>query len=114
LGPSFYWDLSQRLGLSVGAGGAVGILPGDLKFDEVLTLSDGSMSHNQGKVSSTQVTYGGYVGAAVMYHAVTHGDLYLAAQFMPMASTTFEGEGRQARLNLQGQVFISAGLNWPF
>jgi len=114
LGPSFYWDLGQRFGLSVGAGGALGIVPGDLKYDEVLVLSDGSSSHNQGKVSSTQITYGGYVGATLTYHAVAHGDIYLAAQFMPMASTTFEGQGRQARLNLDGQIYISAGLNWPF
>ncbi len=115
LGPTFYWDLSQYFGLSIGAGGAVGIVPGDLKFDETITdLLDGSTAHNQGKVSSTQVTYGGYVGAALMWHLVAHGDVYLGAQFMPMASTTFQAQGREAKLNLDGQVYISAGLNWPF
>jgi hypothetical protein len=114
LGPSFYWDLSQRFGLSAGAGVALGILPGELKYDEVITFSDGSTSHNQGQASSTEITYGGYVGAALTCHLIAHGDVYLAAQFMPMASTTFEGQGRQARLNLDAPIYISAGLNWPF
>ncbi len=114
LGPSFYWDLGQHFGASAGAGAAVGIMPGELKYDELITLPDGSTAHNQAQADSTPITFGGYVGGAVMWHAVSHGDIYVSAQFMPMGSKTFDGQGRQARLNLQGQVLISAGVNWPF
>jgi hypothetical protein len=114
LGPSLYWALSDRFALSIGFGGALGIIPGNLKYDETITSPGGSTTHNQGQVGSTQITYGGYAGATFLCHLMPHADAYLGAQFMPMASTTFEGQGRQARLNMDGQVFISAGLNWPF
>lgn len=114
LGPTFYWDFGRHFGLYAGGGPAVGLVSGELKYDETISFSGGGTAHNSGHVSGTQFTYGGYVNATVVYHAVDGGDFYLGAQYMPMGNTSISGGGREADLKLGGQVYITAGINWPF
>ena len=113
LGPSLYWDLNQHLGLSAGVGPALGIVSGDYKYDEIVSAGGGS-ARNHGQVGGTDLVYGGYVNATLMYHLVENGDLYVGVQYMSLGNATISGGGRQGRLNLGGQVYISAGINWPF
>ena len=114
LGPTLYWDLSDRLGLYAGAGPAVGFVSGSLGYHDELLLTDGSTVRANGSTSGSGITYGGYVNATLVYHAVENGDFYIGAQFMPMSGTTISGGGRSGKLNLDGQLYITAGINWPF
>jgi hypothetical protein len=118
LGPSFYWDVTEKVGLSFGAGPALGIVSGDFNYNETITsLSDGISAHNHGQISATDVVYGGYVNGTVMYHINDFGrnaDLYLSVQYMPLSDATIGDSHREGQLNLSGQVYISAGINWPF
>jgi hypothetical protein len=100
--------------LAVGAGAAVGIVSGGLKYDETLLFADGSTATNQGKVGNTKMVYGGYLAGTLLYHAVKHGDLYLGLQYMPLTSATISGDGREATLQMSGGLYLSVGLNWPF
>jgi len=113
LGPSLYWDLNEYLGLSASAGPAIGIVSGNYHFDETITAG-GNRSENKGQIDGTDIVYGGYVNASLMYHLVQNGDLYLGVQYMPLGNASISGGGRQGQLNLGGQVYISAGINWPF
>ncbi|MGA3282955.1 MAG: hypothetical protein ABSD57_00665 [Verrucomicrobiota bacterium] len=110
LGPSFYWDLTEHVGMSLGAGPAVGIVSGNYKYDEII----GGGPHNTGQIGGTDLVYGGYVNAAVMYHVVDNGDIFIGAQYMPMSDATISGGGREGRLNLGGQLYFSVGISWPF
>ena len=112
-GPTFYWDLSDKVGITLGAGPAVGVVSGDYKYNETITANNIS-AHNSGKIGGTDFVYGGYVNAMVMYHVVDNGDIYAGIQFMPMTDATISGDGRMGRLNLGGQVHFSVGVNWPF
>ncbi|MGH7976758.1 MAG: hypothetical protein ACREC8_08845 [Limisphaerales bacterium] len=109
LGPTFYWDLGEHVGVSLGAGPALGVVSGDYKFDETI-----DSARNKGSFGATDLVFGGYVSAMVMCHVVDNGDIYVGAQYMPMQNADFSSGGRQAQLNLGGQVYISAGINWPF
>jgi hypothetical protein len=111
LGPSVYWDLNEDFGLSAGAGPAVGIVSGSLKYNE--TISTSSVP-NKGQIDATDLVYGGYANASLMYHLEKNGDLYVGVQYMSLGDATISGNGREGRLNLGGQVYISAGINWPF
>jgi len=113
LGPSFYWDLTEHVGMSLGAGPAVGIVSGDYKYDETITAG-GINARNTGRIGGTALVYGGYVNAAVMYHVRNDADIYIGVQYMPMGNATISGGGRQGRLNLGGQLYFSVGINWPF
>lgn len=113
LGPTLHWELSQRLAAAVSAGAALGVVSGELQFNEQLQLPDG-VANNGGAFSSTEIVYGGYLSAALMFHAEEHGDFYLGVQYMPLSDATFSGGGREAKLDLTGAVYISAGINWPF
>jgi hypothetical protein len=113
LGPTLDWDLSRRVGLSLGAGPAVGIVSGDYKYNEVITAG-GVSANNSGKIGGTDFVYGGYANALVMYHVVDHGDIYAGVQFMPMSNATIGGGGREGQLNLTGQLYFSVGINCPF
>ena len=113
LGPSFYWDLTEDFGMSLGAGPAVGIVTGNYKYNETIT-SGGVNAHNSGSFGTTDVIYGGYVNGTLMYHVLDNADFYLSAQYMPLGNASFSSGGRQAELNLGGQVYVSLGINWPF
>jgi len=109
LGPSVYWDLGQYIGFSASAGPAVGIMSGNLNYNEMI----GATKYT-GQIDATDVVYGGYVNASLMYHLVQNGDLYVGVQYMSLGNATISGGGREAQLNLGGQVYLSAGINWPF
>jgi hypothetical protein len=113
LGPSFFWDMTEHIGVSLGAGPAVGIVSGDYKYNETITASGVSASNN-GKIDGTDVVFGGYVNGALMYHVQSDADIYISAQYMPMGDATISGGGREGRLNLGGQLYFSIGINWPF
>jgi hypothetical protein len=113
LGPSVYWDLNEYFGFSAGAGPAVGIVNGNYNFDEVITAG-GTSAINKGQINATDVVYGGYVNASLMYHMVPNGDLYVGVQYMSLGNATIGGGGQEGQLNLGGQIYLSAGINWPF
>ena len=117
LGPTFYWDLTDRLSLSLGGGPAVGLVSGDFKYDETITYTVGvnqKSAHNTGKTDGTDLIYGGYVNATVLCHVTDNGDIYAGVQYMPMSNATISGGGRSGRLNLGGQIYFTVGVNWPF
>jgi len=112
-GASVTLELNRHLDVFAGVGPAVGIVSGDARFKETI-VAGGGTGENSGKVGATTVVYGMYVNAAIMYHAEENADIYLGAQFMPMGDATISDGGRQARLKLGGQAYISAGINWRF
>jgi hypothetical protein len=114
LGPTFYWDISQKFSASFGVGPAVGLASGELDYNDVITVLNGPPTYNNGHISATDFTFGGYVNGTLLYHLDESADLYLGVQYMPMGSADFNGGGRQAQLQLDGQVYISVGINWPF
>ena len=114
LGPSVYWDLNEHFGLSASAGPAMGIVSGDYKYNEIVSAG-GISANSQGQIGATDLVYGGYVNATIMYHVPNESaDIYLGAQYMPMEDATFSNGNRESRLKLGGQVYISAGINWAF
>jgi hypothetical protein len=114
LGPLLHWEFHPRWAASFSAGPAFGYLNGDLKFDETIVSADGGSASNRGSTGGSDFVFGGYVSATLMFHAEDHGDLYIGVQYMPLGSTTVSGGGREARLDLSGGVYFSAGINWPF
>lgn len=114
LGPTWQWDPHPRVSTLLGAGAALGIVSGDLKVLESVQFPDGTRGVNAGRHSETELTYGGYLSAALLLHTVENGDLYLGVQYMPMSSATFRGAGRRAQLNQTQAVYFSVGINWPF
>jgi hypothetical protein len=116
LGPSFYWDWSDHLGMSLGAGPAVGVVSVDYNYDEIVTTASSS-AHNVGGFGTTDVVFGGYVSAMLMYHFQDNGrnaDIFVGAQYMPMGDATISDSGREGCLNLGGQAYVCIGMNWPF
>jgi len=112
-GPSFYWDLTEDFGMSLGAGGAMGVVTGNYKYNETIT-SGGVSAQNFGSFGTTDLIYGGYASGTLMYHVLDNADFYLGAQYMPLGNASFSNGGRQAELKLGGQVYVSVGINWPF
>lgn len=116
LGPTFYWDFAENWSVSLGAGPAVGVVSSEYKYNEVISTPI-STSKNNGSFSGTDVVFGGDVNASLVYHTADKArpvDLYISAQYMPLGSADFSHGGRDARLDLSGQIYISAGVNWPF
>ena len=114
LGPTFYWPLHRRWAVSVSGGGAVGLVTGDYKFNESAVFGAGSTAVNSGKFGKTEATYGGYVSAMTLFHLQRDADLFIGAHFMPMTEVKFKENGREAKLDMSGAVYFTAGINWPF
>jgi hypothetical protein len=113
LGPTLYWNLNDYLDMAVGGGPALGFVSGRLEYDETIT-TDTTSSRNSGHIDGTDVVYGGYVNATLTCHIEEHGDLYVGVQYMPLGDASISGGGREGKLNLGGQVYFTAGINWPF
>ncbi|HVU09388.1 MAG TPA: hypothetical protein VHG89_12670 [Verrucomicrobiae bacterium] len=117
LGPTFYWDLTEHFGVSLGAGPTIGLAAGKYKYDETITANNIS-AHNKGSFDTTGFTFGGYVNGTVMYHIMDWngktGDIFASAQYMPMKDVSFGSGGREAQLRLGEQLLFSVGINWPF
>lgn len=114
LGPTLYWDASQWVAMSVNAGPAVGFVTGEYKYDETISLPDGTTPHNRGSFGVDKFLFGGSVSATVYFHVVENGDLYIGAKYMPLGKVDVTSAGRRAELDLSGGLYISAGFNWPF
>jgi len=116
LGPSFFWEITPNLGLSLSGGPVIGCVTGNYDYDETITIN-GLGTHNGGSFGATAVMYGGYVNATLKYHIMDNDRnayLFLGAQYEPLSKTTFSSGGRSAELDLSNQVNISAGIGWPF
>jgi hypothetical protein len=114
LGPTLRWEPHRRWAVAASAGFALGILTGDYNFSETIALADGGSTVSRGKVEATDLAYGGYVSALVLFRATDQGDLFIGAQFMPMSDASIAGAGREARLDLGTGFYLTAGFNWPF
>jgi len=114
LGPTFFYDLSSRFGLSASVGPAVGLISEELKFNSLLTYADNTTGRVRGRFSDTDIVYGGYLSLMGTVHVEENGDLYLGVQYMPMSSSSFSKGGREATIDLSGQVYISLGVSWIF
>ena len=114
LGPTLHWELGRYFAVEVSGGGAVGIFTGNYNFNETIVFADGSQSVNQGKIGASEITYGGYASALLMFHTAEQADIYVGAQFMSLGDVQVSGAGRQARLQMGMGVYLSAGINWPF
>jgi hypothetical protein len=112
-GPFFYWDINDYFGFAFGAGPALGIVSGNYQYNEIISAG-GVSARNSGEFSAIDLTFGGYVNGTVLYHIINDADFYLSAQYMPLGSASFSSAGREGQLNLGGQVYVSAGINWPF
>ena len=99
--------------MSFSAGPALGIVSGDYKYDETVTVG-GVGARNPGKFGGTDLVYGGYVNGALMYHVQESADIYISAQYMPLGNATIGSGGREGRLKLGGQLCFSLGISWPF
>jgi hypothetical protein len=114
LGPMLHWELHPRWAVSFSAGPAVGYVDGELRFDETIVSADGGNANNRGRTGDADFVFGGYVNATLLFHAEEHGDIYVGVQYMPLGSASVSGGGREARLDMSGGLYFSAGVNWPF
>ncbi|HEX4343387.1 MAG TPA: hypothetical protein VH255_08345, partial [Verrucomicrobiae bacterium] len=116
LGPTFNVNLGKSFSITAGIGPALGVVDGELQFNENIVTSVSSTS-NKGHISATQLVYGGYVNFTALYHLPSdagHADIYISTQYMPLNTATFKGAGREGQLELSGQASVSIGFNWPF
>jgi hypothetical protein len=109
-----HWEFARRWAVQGSAGGAVGLVTGEYKFDETITLASGSSSFNSGRIGTTEFVYGAYINGMVLFHVEEHGDIYAGLQFMTLSDSELDKDGRRARLDLGGAFSIIAGVNWPF
>lgn len=122
LGPTLRVDLTRHFALDVGAGPALGIVTGYYRYNETITYTAADTgqsisANNSGRFETTAITYGGYINAMLSYRiqdVTGPADVFLGAQYMPMTEAKFSQGGREADLNLKGQIYLTAGLSWPF
>jgi hypothetical protein len=114
LGPMLRWEFYPRWTLNASGGGALGIFDATYKFDETISASANSGAHNKGKFGTTDVLYGGYAGAIVMWDSGDDWELYLGAHFMSLQDGKISSGGREATMHLDAAIYITAGINWSY
>lgn len=124
LGPTLRIDLTRHFSVYVGAGPALGLVTGYYRFNETITYQvpgtptpPPTVANSSGRQEFTDFVYGGYVNAMLSYRiqdVTGPADIFIGAQYMPMTDAKFSQGGREADLSLKGQIYITAGLSWPF
>lgn len=114
LGPTLFLDVTPEFGLAGSIGPAFGVLTETCRFDEKITYGDGSTGRAKGNFSATDLVYGAYVNMVATYHADENGDIYIGVQYMPMTGSKFSQGGREASVDLMGQIYFMLGVNWIF
>jgi hypothetical protein len=114
LGPTVRWEFWPRWTLNGSAGGALGIFDAEYRFNESISATPTSSVNNKGKFGSTDLKYGGYAGAAVMYDTGNYWEAYLGAYFISLQDGKISSGGREATMHLGAAVSITAGINWTF
>lgn len=113
-GVTAFWRFQPRWALSGSVGPALGLVPGSYIYNETFTLDDGTVTSESGKMSHTEVVFGGYAAAVLHCRVVHSADAYLGMQFMSMQSAEFGNSQREASLDLGATFSLSLGVNWPF
>jgi hypothetical protein len=115
LGANARWDLGGRWSMSAGLGFATGIVTSDYTYKETIVYDlGGGTSNYSGSYRSTDYVFGGYGELMVYCQVEKSGELYLGGQYMGMTSVHMSDQGRDAELNLNGGIFITAGIHWAF
>ena len=113
-GATLFWRFQPRWALSGSVGPALGLVPGSYIYNETFSLSDGSVSSESGKMSHTEVVFGGYAAATLHCRLIESADVYLGMQFMSLQDADFGDSQREASLDLGATFSLSLGVNWPF
>jgi hypothetical protein len=114
VGPTLHYEFAPHFAVEGSAGGVLGIVSGDYRFNETIYGSEGTVTKIHGKFGTTDVVYGGYVNSVVLFHVEEHGDIYAGVQFTSMTDSDFSKNGRSARLDLGAAFSFLVGVNWPF
>jgi hypothetical protein len=113
VGPLLRWEFYPRWTLNGSAGGAFGVFDAVYRFNETISTTTTGVN-NRGKFGTTDLTYGGYAGAVVMFDTGNAWEAYLGGHFMSLSDGKIESAGRSARMHLGSAIFITAGINWTF
>lgn len=114
LGPMLRWQIDPSWSLSGSAGIAVGLMHADLVLDEMLNIPGSPSVPFQAEEGDSDITYGGYAGAVVMYDTGYYWEAFLGVHIMSMTDAELSGVGRRANLSLGAGIHITAGINWSF
>jgi hypothetical protein len=114
LGPTVRWEFWPRWTLIGSAGGALGIFDAEYHFNESISATPGSSVNSSGKFGATDLKYGGYAGAVVMYDTGNYWEAYLGAYFISLQDGKISSGGREATMHLGSAISITAGINWTF
>lgn len=114
LGPLVRWEFLPYWTLNGSAGGALGIIDAEYEFNETISANANSSVNGRGSFGDTEIKYGAYAGAVVMYDTGNYWEAYLGAHVMSLQDAKFSSGGREANMQLGAAVFITAGINWSF
>jgi hypothetical protein len=114
LGPMIRWEFYPRWTLNGSAGGALAIFDAEYHFNEVISSTTAGSVASRGKFGTTDLKFGGYGGAVIMYDTGNQWEPYLGAHFITMQDGKVSSGGREAIMHLGAAVYITAGINWTF
>jgi hypothetical protein len=114
LGPTLHWELTRHFAFAISGGAAVGLADCEYKFKERIQITGGGQTSNRGSFSQTDVVYGAYGGVTFLYHTIEKADVFVSAQYLMLDKVGVSAAGRTATLDLGGNLYLSAGVNWPF
>jgi len=114
VGPYVEYQLGRRWALDAGAGLAVAIVNGDASWSETLTVNGVTDPTHSGKSSDSDVMFGWYVGANILFHINERWDLNAGVQYQDVGKYHQNAGVREAELDLSKSLFVTAGVSWRF
>ena len=109
LGPYLEVPFKGRVNLAFSGGLAVGLLDADVSWSQTAGNSGPSGSGND-----TDILWGGYVSATMLYQVDDHWGLFSGAQYQSLGTYEHRFGGRKVELDLRRSIFITVGLSYTF
>jgi len=116
LGPYVEMPLTRRLSLHLSGGLAVGLLDGNMHWNETFTMpNDGGSVSRSGGGDDTEPLWGFYANLQAQYQFNDRWGLEAGVQFQDLGTYdhTFGG-GRTAEVDLSKSIFLHAGVSISF
>jgi hypothetical protein len=114
LGPYLEMPLSERWSLHLSGGLAVGLLDGNVSWNEQLAIPGGPTLTRAGSGDDTKFLCGYYVGLSAAYQFNDRWGLEAGVQFQDLGVYDHNFGGSRVELDLSKSVFVHAGVSFSF
>jgi opacity protein-like surface antigen len=114
VGPYLEIPFTERFSVLLSGGLALAYVDSDFTFDEVITGLGMETTTQSGRDTTTDWMFGPYGEIKLDYQVTPHVSLFTSAQYHDLGSFSQSAGQKEAKLDMGGSLFVTAGVGFTF